>query len=269
MRFELVGERAGRKPVVFLSVEAEGEAALRAELDAGGLHVARGERVVRVGAGDRWGNGEERRYVELFASRDPALARRAKALQDDDPTRNARALGALLGYPTCCVEAFVAQASRADNSRNRIESAARTRAPMPWPWELSNVDRMIVPFFPCTYDCRAALAEARAVIAQAEHETPGIAASLARALRGAMLYVDQDRWVAIEGELLAAHHVRIDRVRSAPSPASTQLAARIARASTLRWDDAHLEALGAAETAPVAAIARDDDGARVHVWSFA
>jgi hypothetical protein len=261
MRFELVGERAGRKPVVFLSVEAEGEAALRAEM--GALHVERGVRTVRVGAGDRWGEGGERTYVELFASRDPELARRAKALQDEDPTRNARALGALLGYPACCVDAFVAQSSRADNSRNRIETAARTRAAMPWPWELSNVDRMIVPFFPCTYDCAAALAEARAVIAQAERERPGTESELRRALRGAMIYVDQDRWIAIEGEPLGHDRARIERVRTSPAEERSELAQELSRADTLGWDDAllHLERAGSpTHTAPRGGV---------HVWSFA
>lgn len=255
--FELLAERAGLKPVVFLSVPPEREAALRASLDPA-LHVERGERVVRIAAGDRWGAGGERRFVELFLSRDPDLARGAKALQDADPTRNARALGELLGYPRCCVEAFALQPDRRDNSRNRTLTAARTRGAMPWPWELSNVDRMIVPFFPCAYDCAAALSLARAVIAEAERAEAGIAAATRRELRGAIVYADADRWLALEGEPLSGTRVRIERMRPSPS---------LARAREREGDalQAIERKLSDAVELDAAALAGDGD---VHAWIF-
>jgi hypothetical protein len=202
--------RAGLKPVAFLSVEPEREDDVRARLE--GLHVERATRAVRIARGDRWcGEGEERRFVELFASTDPALARRAIELQREDPTRNLAALGALLGYPTCCVEAFAAQRERGDNSANRRATAERTGAPMPWRWELRNTERMIAAFFPCTYTCERAVAHARGLLACAAREEPGIESDIEAEQRGAVLYVDHDRQLALHGGIALAP--RQDRAR--------------------------------------------------------
>lgn len=195
---ELWAFLAGVKPVVFLTVEPGREAATRARL--GDVHVERRERRVEIAAGDRWrddrGAGAPR--VELYASRDPALARRAARLQaEGDPSRDLVELGALMGYPRCCVDAFARQDHRGDNSRNRHLAAARTTAPGPWPWQLNELHVRVIPFFPCAYTCAAAVAFADATLAALDAEVPGARAGLAAYLARTVLYLDHDRqlWI--------------------------------------------------------------------------
>jgi hypothetical protein len=146
---ELWGFRAGLKPVAFLKVAPERAAAVLATF--GPLHLERRDR----GA-----------WVELYLSHDPASARRAMELQSADPSAHLRELGALLGYPRCCVEAFAAQPHRGDDAQNRRATFARTPpGGEPWPWPLDNLVVMPVPFFPCTYRCEPALAWARTALA--------------------------------------------------------------------------------------------------------
>jgi hypothetical protein len=176
--WEILGLRAGVKGVAFLKTADPS----RIEPHLAGFSIAR-----RHHAG----------LVELFASRDPALAERALSLQAGDPTRNAPAIGALLGYPECCIEAFAAQPDRSSDPANRFATAARTSAPQPWPWETANFDRMIAAFFPCRYDCAAARAHARAILAEADREEPGLAATIERELRAKWIYAGDGRWAAI------------------------------------------------------------------------
>jgi len=184
--------RAGIKPVAFLTVEADREAVTRAAF--GDAHVERRERNVAIGAHDRW--LDDRRSgaprVELYVAGDADLARRAAALQLD-PTRNLVELGALMGYPPCCVAAFGAQRDRANNSLNRYRAAARTPpGSAPWPWPLNELQVRLVPFFPCSYRCQAALAFATATLAALDGAHPGTAAQLEAHLAQTVLYLDHD-----------------------------------------------------------------------------
>ncbi len=204
-RLEAVAFRAGRKPVAFLTVRpSEVDATLAA---FPGAHAERHDRRVAVAALDTWTDrrdeGEPR--VELYLSRDPALARRAAALQTADPSAAARELGALLGYPRCCADAFAGEDARANNTRNRYAVAART-GPGPWPWELADHAVALSPFFPCSYRCEAAVAWVREVLAALEQERPGAIAQLRAALARPVLYLGHDAWLSFEGE---AHGARV------------------------------------------------------------
>jgi len=81
-------------------------------------------------------------------------------------------LGRLLGYPRCCVDAFLARLVRGVTKRQSGEfahedfvaaedAASRTEQPL---GRLNNllVDRRLrlVPFYPCRYDCHVACAYA-------------------------------------------------------------------------------------------------------------
>lgn len=198
---ELWAFRAGRKPVAFLTVRPE--EAERAAAWFEGAHVERRERRVRVGPQDAWTDrrdeGEPR--IELYVSSEPALAREAARLQSElDPSAAVRELGALMGYPACCVEAFAAQDDRANNTRNRYATAARTAAGERWPFELANLSTMLIPCYPCSYTCGAALELARAVLAQMEAAHPGVTAEVRAALARPVLYFDHDRQIALDGE---------------------------------------------------------------------
>jgi hypothetical protein len=171
---------AGCKRVAFVTVAPDDEAAVAAQFV--GCHVERRTRAVAIGPGDRWCDDRQRGAprVELYAAVDASDARRAAALQADDPTRHAAALGELFGYPPCCVAAFVAQRSRADNSLNRYLIAARTGAARgPWPWCLNEVHHRLIAFYPCRYDCAAARAVAEATLAAIDAARPGFATAAA------------------------------------------------------------------------------------------
>lgn len=203
--FELWAFRAGLKPVVFLTVEpAEVERTLGW---FGDVHCERRERLVSVSAQDRWDDrrdqGETR--VELYLSRDPALARRAAHLQAEvDPSEAIGELGELVGYPPCCVEAFAEQEDRANNSLNRYCSWSRTVASQPapsapWPWQLNNLYTVVAPFYPCSYRCERALQWSVAALREMEREHPEETAALRSMLARPVLYFDHDHQLVLDG----------------------------------------------------------------------
>jgi hypothetical protein len=245
--FELWAFRAGVKPVVFLTVPPEDVE--RTLSFFGDAHCERRHRRVRVEAQDRWTDqreeGEPR--VELYIARDAGLARQAAHLQAEvDPTRAARELGALVGYPACCVDAFARQDDRANNSHNRYHSQARTLAPdastqAPWPWELNNLHTMIVPFYPCSYRCERALAWARAALAEMARVYPAFEEELRAALARPVLYFDHEHQLVLDGEC-AGGRVAYRGV-AVPRPSSPQLsalAAAVGRGDGLSFDDRYL-----------------------------
>ncbi len=196
---ELWAFRAGLKPVAFLTVRPEDEA--KALAPFGEVHAERLERRVHVGAQDAWiddrVSGEPR--VELYVSRDPALSKEAVRVQAlGDPSAGLRDMGRLMGYPPCCVEAFATQEDRANNTWNRYGTFARTRSGGPWAWELANLFCMLVPFYPCRYDCPAALHWARRVVAEMDRAHPGVAQGLQRSLARPVLYFDHDRQCSLD-----------------------------------------------------------------------
>jgi hypothetical protein len=259
---ELWALRAGLKPVAFLTVEPAHEPALRARIAAiGEVHVERRERRVEIAAGDRWidvrAQGEPR--IELYVARDAAAARRAVALQTEgDPTRDAAELGALMGYPRCCVDAFIAQPTRGDNTRNRYLVAARTpTGERAWPWQLNELHVRLVPFFPCSYRCVAAVAFAEAALAALDAVHPGAVARLRAQLARPVLYLEhaQQLWLTGHGDPSHARYRAIHRVGDAPALAT--LGTALARGDMVTLaDDAFVVT---ADGAPVATVSRARD----------
>jgi hypothetical protein len=220
---ELWSFRAGLKPVVFLTVRPEEEAATLASF--GEVHVERLVRKVRVEAQDRWVDrrDEGEPYVELYLSREPGLAARAASLQQH-PSGQLAELGALLGYPACCIAAFAAQRDRANNTANRYATGLRTASPGPWPWQLNNLSQMLLAFFPCRYDCPRALAQANAALVELERAHPGALQATRAALGRDTLYFSHGLHLALAGEVPAV-------AKGAP-PALARLAAAAARGLT-------------------------------------
>jgi hypothetical protein len=214
--FEVLAFRAGLKPVVLLTVK-EGEVAKVREWLTG-AHLEIQTRQLSVGAHDVWQSSGGSR-VEIFASKEPTLARRAAELHAD-PSGSLGEMGELMGYPPCCVEAFARQVDRGNNTMNRYASAARTREPGPWPWELNDTWLKLVPFFPCSYTCEAALRFARAVAAEL---------SLEEQLARPTLYLSHDNALAFGGAVQSDGSVRYDSVRVTPGAArDTRRLARLA-----------------------------------------
>ncbi len=260
---ELWAFRAGVKPVAFLTVRPEDVD--RTLACFGSVPYERRERRVRVDAQDRWTDrrDEGEPYVELYIAGDAALARRAAQLQaENDPTRSIVELGALVGYPSCCVAAFAAQDDRANNSRNRYYSQARTLRPdgsmaVPWPWQLNNLDTMLLPFYPCTYCCGAAVAQARACLAEMARVHPRTVDELRAAFVRPVLYFDHDHQLSLDGThadgWVAYRAVAVNRYAS---PEFVALAAAIGTGDRLRLDDRKLLVLRGDE--PVLRLERTD-----------
>ncbi len=242
--FEIWAFRAGVKPVVFLTVAPHEVESTLAGI--GDVACERRERKVEIASQDRWTDRRDRGEprVELYLSKDPELARRAVRLQAEaDPSRAAPELGELLGYPPCCVAAFVAQSDRANNSANRYESYSRTFAgdgttSTPWPWQLNNLHTVVAPFYPCSYRCQHALQWVDRVLAEMTRTEPSAARRVREVLARPVLYFDHDHQLVFEGEFR-------DRTIHFESVAPTQthaapLAAAIARGSQVILDDEHL-----------------------------
>jgi hypothetical protein len=125
-----------------------------------------------------------------------------------------RRLGALLGYPACCAEAFAAAWPVADNAGPIAAAAARTARFDPRLDNLSLGVCHLTAWFACRYDCPPSLEAAAAVEgALAAQDAAGVA-QLRRFLAMPRLYVDDRRQLILDGELEAPDRVRLRAVHS-------------------------------------------------------
>ena len=209
----------GDKPVLYLVVPARSLEAVRARHPGAAMALAGDEAAplaVEGATGRRIeGDGEATQHV--FLSTDPTLAARAASLWEQGSSRNAAAIGELLGYPSCCTAAFVALADRRNNAALVYVTAARTRALGARFHPLLDVAvRRVVPFTPCSFGCERAIAAAARVVAalpSPQHE------SLTRALARPVLYLDEARAVAFEGARLDGASITFESARFLPAPA--------------------------------------------------
>jgi hypothetical protein len=121
-------------------------------------------------------------------------------------------MGAMLGYPPCCVEAFAALEDRSNNSAIRYAAHTRTVAqggrfePV-----LNNLFAHVLPWFPCGYGCAPSAEAARAVLDLFAREDPEGAAALQKRLQRSVFYVDHARLVAFEGGRVEGDVLRYTR----------------------------------------------------------
>lgn len=94
-----------------------------------------------------------------------------------------RALGSALGYPPCCIEAFLIVR---ESSPAAIRFAALQRTPGGASWLLNDFfdERAIVSHAACRYDCAPSIAYARALIAVLAADDPHAAAVRRETLSG-------------------------------------------------------------------------------------
>ena len=168
--------------------------------------------------------GQGAPHVDLFFSRDPALAERAAEIyRDGQVSRHVEEMGALLGYPPCCVAAFAALPDRANNSFLRHATRLATHLDEgPFDPFLNNLSLVATPFYPCSYRCAEAGRRSREVLR--EELVPQIARFL-RWLSMPVLYVDDARMVLLEGQG-DAREVRYERVWVPPAGGAARTAAR-------------------------------------------
>ncbi len=195
---ELQAVLAGIKPVMRLSTsreESEGEAMLRARYARFGLVAAAGDGLFIDDDGDH-----ERKLRLVYVARTMAIAEHVRAVEAKTfapkVSVQARAaeyheLGIALGYPRCCVDAYVERVALSPSlapSEALSEAYLVARgAYVPSPsWKLNHLlfecGSALVTFTPCGYRCPAALSYANAVLAHVDAEAPLAAARLRRRL---------------------------------------------------------------------------------------
>jgi hypothetical protein len=140
---------------------------------------------------------EELRYVErrLLCEGPQLEAVERQALNER--------IGRLLGYPECCIQAFLARTARATTNGDQIRAAlAATAGPPRWPLHHLLPDfYKPISHFPCAYDCAPSLAyaeRARAAIARLD---PEFAATVEAMLRRPVLYLNDRTQVVFDGRL--------------------------------------------------------------------
>lgn len=240
---EVIAYRLDLRPAATLTIDPQDEEKVRALLP-GAI-----ERREHEGA----------RKIELFAARDAAAARRLAELSAEDAEGSASSLGAILGYPACCVQAFVAQIDH-DESYDRYAIAARTSfGPGPWPALLDDTSLKVLPHQPCTYRCEGSREQARALHAVLAVEEPRLHAALTDYLGGPVLYFDHDHQLRFRGAVseggIAYDEVSMPFAGSAPF---AQLAGAIAAGDRLVLSEGALTVF--ARDAPLFTLERTDPG---------
>jgi len=263
-RLEVLAYEHGLKPALYLTLP-------RAEADAiaarfAGHHAARVDYLftydavtdVRGRAPAAPGEGT---HVDLFLSRDAGLVERARAIYEDPrgPSQHLAEMGAMLGYPPCCVEAFAALPDRSNNTAIRYAALARTRQlGLPFAPVLNNLFAYVLPSFPCSYGCPRAVAQAEAVLDLFAREQPETVATIRRALARPVLFVDHARLVVLEGARRDGDVVRYGRAVGGVSPTDDRavrdgferaMGAVLSRGDGLRVTDTALEVLRGGERA--------------------
>jgi hypothetical protein len=269
-RLEVLAYEHGLKPALYLTLP-------RAEADAFAArfadhHAARVDYLftydavtdVRGRAPAAPGEGT---HVDLFLSRDPALVARARAIYEDPrgPSEHLAEMGAMLGYPPCCVEAFAALPDRSNNTAIRYAALARTRRlGLPFAPVLNNLFAYVLPSFPCSYGCPRAVAQAEAVLDLLARAQPAAAATLREALARPVLFFDHARLVVLTEARQDADVLRYGGVVGGVSPTDDRavrdgferaLGAVLSLGDGLRLTDGALEVLRSPVRAPVNPIA--------------
>lgn len=201
VHLEEIAFENGDKPVLYLVVPEREVDAVRARHAGATVVVAREapSQVAVEGATGRrlYGGAAGERSAHVFVSRNPELAARAAKLWEEGSSKNAGAIGELMGYPRCCAQAFVALAERGNNAALVYVTDGRTRALGGTHHFVLNVAvRRLVPFTPCTFGCVRAVPWAERVLSRLPRT---VAEPLARSLSRPVLYFDEARAIAFAG----------------------------------------------------------------------
>jgi hypothetical protein len=231
--FDALAYRLGLRPAVLLTVAPERAEALRGALEG---HVIRRE------AREPGTDPRAPARVHLVAARDAAVAERLGALLEEEPAARLAPMGALLGYPACCVQAFGAQ-GHADETHTRYAIAARTAVgPGPWPALLDDTALALLPHSVCTYRCERSREQAEALLAALADERPSPRDAVAGYLGGPVLYFDRDHQLRFDGVVADGLAVRYRAVAIPRSPSEpfARLAGAVALGDRIALTDGAL-----------------------------
>lgn len=206
---EWLAMRSGRKPANRISIDPQRAGEVEARARRAGFAVEHGARLVEF-------PGRPASLI-LYVSPDPARARALVAaeapllppdglrLSEEEALVRHAELGALLGFPACCVEEFGHRLRRGITRRPgggeahedfvAAECAAANSTTLLARLNDLSPDRQarLVTFYPCRYDCPTAADYAGAVFVAAWQENREAAAGLRKALLGPMRIDPQGR----------------------------------------------------------------------------
>jgi hypothetical protein len=157
--------------------------------------------------------GDDRRPV--YVGHDRARLRQAVEAELARTLEGARTLGLLLGYPACCVEAFVSAGS--DRRAQRLWAAAAGRTEGPFAARLNALDHAVfsyVSWFPCRFDCAPSLALADALATEIERRHPELVRAIDRALGAPRLVLAPEVQLVIEGSVRGRSLARVKALRA-------------------------------------------------------
>lgn len=154
-------------------------------MDPGGLH-AKGEDLALVAVA-----ADEVTLAEALANQ--------RAHGPGSGARPIVAMGTLMGYPRCCVDAFAAQPSRRDNADNERRTFLRAPAE-PLDVALHRIGAArVVSHHPCSPSCAASVELGRGVLDRVAEIDAGAGARLGARLGLPALLLDMRRRVELEG----------------------------------------------------------------------
>ena len=239
---ELQAVLGGIKPAIRLSTEGTDEDTLRARYARYGLVACAGDGAF---IDDKGENGRRLRLVYVARSLETAEHVRAVEAKTFAPQRDVesraaeyREVGLALGYPPCCVDAYVARMLPAPLAPSGVPLAeAFVAARGAWhaspSWLLNHLlfetGDALITFTPCSYRCAAALEYATKVIARVDGVAPLAARRLRRRLAVDVAVDAHGARVVAEleaGSVRAAHPRRSPR-GSHVHPADLDLARRL------------------------------------------
>lgn len=208
----------GDKPVLYLVVPRPALEEVRAKYYGMAMvcreiplsiEGATGRRMYTLDAGET--------NAHVFVSRDPRLAERVARLWDEGSSRNAVAIGELLGYPPCCAAAFAALGERGNNAALTYVTAARSHAlAAPFHALLNSAVRHVLPCTPCSFGCARATTLAERVLAALPAY---VASALERALRRPVLYFNEACALVFDEARVEGQTITFEQVRFLPASA--------------------------------------------------
>jgi hypothetical protein len=199
---EWIAIKAGLKPANRITIAPERAGEIEARARREGFVVERGARLVefpgRPPSLILYVSPDAVRARELAEAEAPLLPPQSNRLGVDAAVPLHARLGALLGFPACCVEEFGTRLRRGVTRRidggeaheDFVAAECAQRASKRFLGRLNDLspDRRarIVTFYPCRYDCPAAATYARHVFVAAARSDPAAGAALRDALLGTM-----------------------------------------------------------------------------------
>lgn len=144
----------------------------------------------------------------VFAGRDAASSREVRELyleerraqhEGRDHAGLTRRLGGILGYPECCVDAFLGLSSHRDEILVRASYYGTAGKIEPLLLTLPRGSPSILLHTPCRLDCPASLEIAEEVFSAAKEADPEYASLVEHALGCPLLFISRERYLRFDG----------------------------------------------------------------------